>query len=415
MPINLILREGPSGKGSPLTNEEVDSNFVNLRQGIYDESSARQEVSDLAGELADRVGVVEESLTTIDTTLASVSGSMDDRVSVSGDEMTGDLTLTSSLGESPSISFAISGDPASSKIFLYSTDSGFDSQGKSYTNLVNRVTEQDGFKVEKYSAEEGSTDIFYVNDNIIRYKTNTIWHSGNDGEGSELNADLLDGKHASDFALSIHNHNELYYTKTDIDTTLSDYYTKVQSDSAFAPLAHNHNDLYYTKIESDSAFAPLVHVHEYQPISDSLNAISAFNSNTDQGYLRRNVVDGVSTWELVSSISSNESVYDNGSVTTLFYNSPSGDAVVIDQFNVGTYRSVKYMIQATTQDDFHVTEVLILQNNNDAFITEFGTLNSNGPLITVVPQVTDGICSIIVTPVSSTNTTIKSMRYSLFI
>lgn len=34
----------------------------------------------------------------------------------------------------------------------------------------------------------------------------TLWHAGNDGSGSGLDADLLDGKHASDFAINNHNH-----------------------------------------------------------------------------------------------------------------------------------------------------------------------------------------------------------------
>ena len=33
---------------------------------------------------------------------------------------------------------------------------------------------------------------------IPRFNTNTLWHSGNDGSGSGLDADLLDGKHLSD-------------------------------------------------------------------------------------------------------------------------------------------------------------------------------------------------------------------------
>ena len=33
-----------------------------------------------------------------------------------------------------------------------------------------------------------------------KYGANTIWHSGNDGSDSGLDADLLDGKHASDLA-----------------------------------------------------------------------------------------------------------------------------------------------------------------------------------------------------------------------
>ena len=47
-----------------------------------------------------------------------------------------------------------------------------------------------------------------------KYGTNTIWHSGNDGSGSELDADKLDGKHATDFSLDGHTHN---YSPTDHD------------------------------------------------------------------------------------------------------------------------------------------------------------------------------------------------------
>ena len=39
-----------------------------------------------------------------------------------------------------------------------------------------------------------------ISSTAISYKTNKIWHEGNDGSGSGLNADLLDGYHASDFA-----------------------------------------------------------------------------------------------------------------------------------------------------------------------------------------------------------------------
>ena len=40
--------------------------------------------------------------------------------------------------------------------------------------------------------------------------TNLVWHAGNDGSGSGLDADLLDGKHASAFATSDHNHDSTY-------------------------------------------------------------------------------------------------------------------------------------------------------------------------------------------------------------
>lgn len=37
-----------------------------------------------------------------------------------------------------------------------------------------------------------------------------LWHAGNDGAGSGLNADMVDGKHASEFATSGHNHDTIY-------------------------------------------------------------------------------------------------------------------------------------------------------------------------------------------------------------
>ena len=43
----------------------------------------------------------------------------------------------------------------------------------------------------------------------LLWNDNKIWHAGNDGSGSGLDADLLDGKHASAFATSGHTHSYL--------------------------------------------------------------------------------------------------------------------------------------------------------------------------------------------------------------
>lgn len=47
---------------------------------------------------------------------------------------------------------------------------------------------------------------------------NEIWHAGNDGTGSGLDADLLDGYHASSFSLTTHNHDNSYISATSADT-----------------------------------------------------------------------------------------------------------------------------------------------------------------------------------------------------
>lgn len=57
----------------------------------------------------------------------------------------------------------------------------------------------------------GNTFDVYING------SNKVWHAGNDGSGSGLDADLLDGKHASAFALSSHSHTEYVAKNTAIE------------------------------------------------------------------------------------------------------------------------------------------------------------------------------------------------------
>jgi hypothetical protein len=45
------------------------------------------------------------------------------------------------------------------------------------------------------------------------------WTHGNDGAGSGLDADMVDGLHESAFADSNHNHDSRYYTETELNTT----------------------------------------------------------------------------------------------------------------------------------------------------------------------------------------------------
>ena len=44
----------------------------------------------------------------------------------------------------------------------------------------------------------------------MKWNNNTVWHAGNDGSGSGLDADLLDGNHASAFATAGHTHDGRY-------------------------------------------------------------------------------------------------------------------------------------------------------------------------------------------------------------
>jgi hypothetical protein len=57
----------------------------------------------------------------------------------------------------------------------------------------------------------------------VQIEGNTVWHAGNDGSGSGLDADLLDGKHASDFAKANLSDLPTYRTTASSVTVSTDY------------------------------------------------------------------------------------------------------------------------------------------------------------------------------------------------
>jgi hypothetical protein len=55
--------------------------------------------------------------------------------------------------------------------------------------------------------DDASDNILRTNATAFQVGTSTVWHAGNDGSGSGLDADTLDGSHASAFAASSHTHS----------------------------------------------------------------------------------------------------------------------------------------------------------------------------------------------------------------
>jgi hypothetical protein len=60
---------------------------------------------------------------------------------------------------------------------------------------------------------QGTFDWLRIGHNKLLHMGHKVWHEGNDGANSGLDADTVDGKHASDFATSNHNHDDIYVKK----------------------------------------------------------------------------------------------------------------------------------------------------------------------------------------------------------
>jgi hypothetical protein len=86
---------------------------------------------------------------------------------------------------------------------------------------------------------------------------NTVWHAGNDGAGTGLHADLLDGYHASSFALSGHTHSGVYaplsHTHSYMDITGNGNITTTGTLSAKADTAASIHALGYARIGHPTA------------------------------------------------------------------------------------------------------------------------------------------------------------------
>jgi hypothetical protein len=85
----------------------------------------------------------------------------------------------------------------------------------------------------------------------------------------------------------------------------------------------------------------------------------------------------------------------------------------VDSFAASEYRTVKYLIQAVSGSHVHSTEVLVMHNDTDTFITEYATMHSSvSPLITVTATLESGVVYLKVTP-ANINTTVDFARTSI--
>lgn len=112
-------------------------------------------------------------------------------VGKNGDTMSGNLTFGGNVG----LLWSANTD-AASLVFVSSSDAT--SGNRALSNLVMTLMDNgnEGFAINSTNGST-TTEILYVNPLEFSYKSNAIWHAGNDGSGSGLDADLLDGQDGS--------------------------------------------------------------------------------------------------------------------------------------------------------------------------------------------------------------------------
>jgi len=199
------------------TNTVVSDNLIELNNGVASN--------------ANDSGIVIERGSTGDNAFIGWDESADTFIlgtTTATGASTGDLTITvaplktGALGVTGNIT--ASGTVHGSQGFTYNPTEGgttlsrywmlFDqTNNASYPYLTNRTPNGDvviksgttagGAEIERirFNGGDGTQDIV-ISNATLKSDTNVYWHAGNDGTGSGLDADLLDGQHASAFAQS---------------------------------------------------------------------------------------------------------------------------------------------------------------------------------------------------------------------
>lgn len=95
---------------------------------------------------------------------------------------------------------------------------------------------------------------------------------------------------------------------------------------------------------------------------------------------------------------------DNGYFTSGISNTTTNSSnQVLDSFSLFDYRSVKYQIQVTSGTDYQCSEVMLLQNGTDCFITEYALITTGSTLMTYNCDINSSNARLLMTPLNSTN------------
>ena len=81
---------------------------------------------------------------------------------------------------------------------------------------------------------------------------------------------------------------------------------------------------------------------------------------------------------------------------------------VIDTFTASEYSTAKYLCRVKHNTDIHASEILLIHNGTNVFITEYGTLYSNTSLGVFTSDIFSGVVRLLFSPtIINTNITVK--------
>jgi len=106
---------------------------------------------------------------------------------------------------------------------------------------------------------------------------------------------------------------------------------------------------------------------------------------------------------------------DVSTIDTSLVVDTSGVQFVANSFAASDFRTTKYLVQVqeTGSSNFYSTEVFIMHDGSEVYMTQYGTLNTDSsPVTSIEADIDSGNVRLLITP-SVSNTTTKISRISL--
>ena len=143
---------------------------------------------------------------------------------------------------------------------------------------------------------------------------------------------------------------------------------------------------------------------------------------TDLLHVNTSIIpDSNVTYDIGSTVNRFNDVYSETitlgiyKILTQKIESNSNSPYSIDSFASSTYRTVKYIVQATSIEGIHSTEVFCMQDGVSAYLTEYATLISGAALGNFSITVGAGVVNLMFSPINPDHNiiTLKVVRYAV--
>jgi len=192
------------------------------------------------------------------------------------------------------------------------------------------------------------------------------------------------------------------FSRDTANVTLRDYqkyvYTITTTESTLSGVDDNGNSLTYD----------VGYVDVYQN-GIRLVAGDDYTATTGTSVTFTDAVLNTDTVEILSygRVYINDPQYQFTTDTVTFATTTQG---AIDTFNLSTYDSAKYIVQAKITGEIHASEILVMHDGTDVFVTEYGTMwSGSASLGTFTADINSGNVRLLFTPANA-NTTVKFKR-----